>query len=104
MDPPPPWRRRPRRSRRSWGRRRRAWIRAGSRRARPSRPPSSSSSARGSGASLVRGAFSSAFVILLREGLEALLVLAALIAVLVKSGRRDALPWVHAGWIAALLL
>jgi high-affinity iron transporter len=49
-------------------------------------------------------AFSSAFVILLREGLEALLVLAALIAVLVKSGRRDALPWVHAGWIAALLL
>lgn len=47
-------------------------------------------------------AFMSAFVILLREGLEALLVLAAMIAILVQAGRRDALPWVHAGWIAAL--
>jgi high-affinity iron transporter len=49
-------------------------------------------------------AFASAFIILLREGLEAILVLAALIALLVKAGRRDALPWVHAGWILALLL
>src|SRR6185503_20446670 len=49
-------------------------------------------------------AFASAFLILLREGLEAILVLAAIIALLVKSGRRDALPWVHGGWIIALLL
>lgn len=48
--------------------------------------------------------FASAFIILLREGLEAILVLAALIALLVKANRRDALPWVHAGWILALLL
>jgi high-affinity iron transporter len=46
--------------------------------------------------------FTSALVILLREGLEAILVLAALLAVLVKSGRREALRYVHAGWIAAL--
>jgi high-affinity iron transporter len=49
-------------------------------------------------------AFASAFIILLREGLEAFLVVAALIAILVKSGRRDVLPWVHGGWIAALLV
>jgi high-affinity iron transporter len=46
--------------------------------------------------------FTSALVILLREGLEAVLVLAALIAMLIKSGRREALRYVHAGWIAAL--
>ena len=46
----------------------------------------------------------SAFVILLREGLEAILVLAAILALLTKVGRRDALPYVHAGWIAALVL
>ncbi len=49
-------------------------------------------------------AFTASLVILLREGLEAILVLAAIIAFVVKSGRRDALPWVHAGWIAALAL
>ena len=49
-------------------------------------------------------AFTASFVILLREGLEAILVLAAIIAFVVKTGRRDALPWVHAGWIAALAL
>jgi len=48
--------------------------------------------------------FSSALVILLREGLEAILVLAALVAMLIKSGRREALRYVHAGWIAALTL
>jgi high-affinity iron transporter len=48
--------------------------------------------------------FFSAFIILLREGLEAVLVLAAIFALLIKSGRRDALPYVHAGWIAALAL
>jgi high-affinity iron transporter len=49
-------------------------------------------------------AFVSAFVILLREGLEAVLVVAAILALLVRAGRRDALPAVHAGWIVALLL
>jgi high-affinity iron transporter len=47
-------------------------------------------------------AFVSSLLILLREGLEAILVLAAIIAFVSKTGRRDALPWVHAGWIAAL--
>jgi high-affinity iron transporter len=58
-----------------------------------------------SSGSLAAGpAFVSAFVILLREGLEAVLVVAAIIALLVRAGRRDALPAVHAGWIGALLL
>jgi high-affinity iron transporter len=48
--------------------------------------------------------FTSALVILLREGLEAILVLAALVAMLIKSGQREALRYVHAGWIAALAL
>jgi high-affinity iron transporter len=49
-------------------------------------------------------AFTASFLILLREGLEAILVLAAVIAFVAKTGRRDALPWVHAGWIGALVL
>jgi high-affinity iron transporter len=49
-------------------------------------------------------AFASAFVILLREGLEAILVVAALAAFLIKTERRDALPYLHAGWGGALLL
>jgi high-affinity iron transporter len=48
------------------------------------------------------GAYTSALVILLREGLEAILVLAALIAFLIKTDRRDAMPYLHAGWIAAV--
>jgi high-affinity iron transporter len=49
-------------------------------------------------------AFFSSLLILLREGLEAILVLAAIIAYLIKAGRRDALPYVHAGWGAAVVL
>jgi high-affinity iron transporter len=48
--------------------------------------------------------FTSALVILLREGLEALLVVAAIIAFLIKANRRDALAWVHAGWASAVAL
>jgi len=48
--------------------------------------------------------FTSALVILLREGLEALLVVAAMVAFLIKANRRDALVWVHAGWIGAIAL
>lgn len=47
--------------------------------------------------------FTSSLLILLREGLEAILVLAAIVAFCVKSGRRDALPWVHLGWATALV-
>lgn len=55
------------------------------------------------GASLSPGvSFVSAFVILLREGLEAILVLGAIAAFLGKTERRDALAWLHGGWIAAL--
>ena len=49
-------------------------------------------------------AFTSALVILLREGLEAILLLAAITAFLIKTGRRDGLFYIHAGWIAALLM
>lgn len=48
-------------------------------------------------------AFSGSLVILLREGLEIILVLAAIITFLIKSDRSDALKYVHAGWILALL-
>jgi high-affinity iron transporter len=48
--------------------------------------------------------FTSSLVILLREGLEALLVVAAIIAFLIKANRRDALLWVHAGWISAIVV
>lgn len=46
--------------------------------------------------------FAGAFAILLREGLEALLIVVAMIAFLGKADRRDVLPYVHAGWISAL--
>jgi len=49
-------------------------------------------------------AFASAFFILLREGLEALLIVAALAAFLVKTKRRDGLLYIHIGWIGALIL
>lgn len=47
--------------------------------------------------------FLGAFAILLREGLEALLVVIAMIAFLRKAERTEAMPYVHGGWIAALL-
>jgi high-affinity iron transporter len=50
------------------------------------------------------GAFVSALIIVAREGLEAILVLAAVAAFLIKSGRREGLKHLHVGWIAALLL
>jgi high-affinity iron transporter len=46
----------------------------------------------------------SAFFIIVREGLEALLVITAIVAFLIRTGRRDALLWIHAGWIGALAL
>ncbi len=47
-------------------------------------------------------AFVGAFTILLREGLEALLIVVAMIAFLKKAERQDVLPYVHGGWAAAL--
>ncbi len=47
-------------------------------------------------------AFVGALTILLREGLEALLVVVAMIAFLQKAERSDVLVYVHAGWIGAL--
>ena len=46
--------------------------------------------------------FLGALTILLREGMEALLIVVAMIAFLRKAERKDGLPYVHAGWISAL--
>lgn len=48
-------------------------------------------------------AFLGSLTILLREGLEALLVVVAMIAFLRKAERPDVLAYVHAGWVTALL-
>ena len=48
-------------------------------------------------------AFAGALTILLREGLEALLLVIAMVAFLRKAERTDAMPYVHAGWVGALL-
>lgn len=46
--------------------------------------------------------FFGAFGVLLREGLEALLIVVAMIAFLRKTERSEVLGYVHGGWIAAL--
>lgn len=55
------------------------------------------------GASTATAAFVGAFTILVREGLEALLIVVALLAFLRKAQRHEALPYVHAGWTLALV-
>jgi high-affinity iron transporter len=47
--------------------------------------------------------FLAAFTILVREGLEALLVVVALLAFLRKARRHEAVRHVHAGWVLALV-
>jgi high-affinity iron transporter len=47
-------------------------------------------------------AFLGAFTILVREGLEALLIVVAMIAFLHKAHRVDAVRYVHVGWMLAL--
>ena len=46
--------------------------------------------------------FVGSFTILLREGLEALLIVVAMTAFLRKAGRPEGIRYVHAGWVAAL--
>jgi high-affinity iron transporter len=46
--------------------------------------------------------FVGGFIILAREGLEALLIVIAMIVFLQRAERREVLPYVHGGWIAAL--
>jgi len=58
--------------------------------------------ARGPGGALV--AFVAALAIALREGVEAALLVAALLAILRKAGRSRDASAVHLGWIAALAL
>jgi high-affinity iron transporter len=48
--------------------------------------------------------FLGAYTILVREGLEALLVVVAMIAFLRKTDRRAIVRYVHAGWVGALAL
>ncbi len=57
-----------------------------------------------SGGSLLGGylSFISSFSIILREALEALLIISAIMASLVHSGNRSMLKYVHTGWILAL--
>lgn len=47
--------------------------------------------------------FIASAVILLREGLEALLVVLAIGTVLARAGRKEGLRYVHAGWVTALV-
>jgi len=47
--------------------------------------------------------FLGSFTILLREGLEALLIVVAMMAFLRKSKRSEATRFIHAGWVAALV-
>jgi high-affinity iron transporter len=47
--------------------------------------------------------FVGAFAILVREGLEALLIVVAMIGFLTKADRRPLLRWVNAGWVIALV-
>jgi len=53
--------------------------------------------------SFLTSAFGQAFVVLLREGLEAILVVAAIIAYLVKSGHKDKVRHIYWGIAAGLI-
>ena len=46
--------------------------------------------------------FAAAFLIYFREGIEAALLVAALLAGLRRLGRPDAIRYIHYGWLAAL--
>jgi len=46
--------------------------------------------------------FTNSLAIILREGLEAILIIAAILAFLVKTGASNAIKYVHLGWILAI--
>ncbi|RYY75434.1 MAG: c-type cytochrome [Gammaproteobacteria bacterium] len=48
--------------------------------------------------------FTTSAIILLREGIEALLVVLALVMVLIRADRRDIVKYVHMGWGLAVIL
>lgn len=47
--------------------------------------------------------FTSSFSIILREGLEAILIIAAIIAFLVNTGSRRVIKYIHVGWVSAIV-
>ncbi len=47
--------------------------------------------------------FTGALVILLREGMEAILLIVLIAVTVVRAGRPDALKYIHLGWLGALL-
>lgn len=49
------------------------------------------------------GDFFASMIIILREGFEAFLVVAALLTLVRKTGNKAAKKWVHAGWITAII-
>lgn len=51
----------------------------------------------------ITSSFGQAFVILLREGLEALLVVAAIIAYLIKSGHKNMVKYIYLGLVAGVV-
>ena len=55
------------------------------------------------GASSAVSTFLSALTILVREGVEALLIVVAMIAFLRKADRTDELRYVHGGWVVAVI-
>ena len=54
-------------------------------------------------ASSTTATFLGAFTILLREGLEALLIVVAMLAFLRKAERPEVIRYIHAGWLGALI-
>ncbi|MES2030908.1 MAG: cytochrome c/FTR1 family iron permease [Pseudomonadota bacterium] len=57
----------------------------------------------GAGEASANSSFLASFTILVREGLEAILIVTAMLSFLGKADRRDVLPYVHGGWVAALV-
>jgi len=60
-------------------------------------------SALASGEASAGSSFIAAFTVLLREGLEAVLIVVMMMAFVRKAGRSDMLPYAHGGWVAALV-
>lgn len=47
--------------------------------------------------------FTNSFSIILREALEAILIIAAIIAFLINTGSRKSIKYIHIGWICAII-